>query len=60
MQRRLKMSPTSDAKGKRRPHGSPDRPALKRMIDRRDPSTRIDAALPRLRGRPTPAVPPAT
>jgi hypothetical protein len=54
------MSPTSDAKGKRRPHGPPDRPASQRMIDRRDLCTRIDAALPGLRGRRTPAVPPAT
>jgi ribulose-5-phosphate 4-epimerase/fuculose-1-phosphate aldolase len=36
----LTISPTPDARGKRRPHGSLEWPALKRMLDRRDPSYR--------------------
>jgi ribulose-5-phosphate 4-epimerase/fuculose-1-phosphate aldolase len=34
----LTVSPSPDASGKRRPHGSLEWPALKRMVDRRDPS----------------------
>jgi ribulose-5-phosphate 4-epimerase/fuculose-1-phosphate aldolase len=34
----LSMSPTPDATGKIRPHGAIEWPALKRMLDRRDPS----------------------
>lgn len=34
----LMMSPTRDAAGRERPHGSIEWPALKRMLDRRDPS----------------------
>ena len=34
----LALSPTPDAQGKRRTHGSIEWPALKRMLDRRDPS----------------------
>jgi ribulose-5-phosphate 4-epimerase/fuculose-1-phosphate aldolase len=34
----LSLSPSPDAKGKQRPHGSIEWPALKRMLDRRDPS----------------------
>ena len=34
----LTVSPSPDASGKRRPHGSLEWPALKRMLDRRDPS----------------------
>jgi ribulose-5-phosphate 4-epimerase/fuculose-1-phosphate aldolase len=34
----LTVSPSPDAAGKRRPHGSLEWPALKRMLDRRDPS----------------------
>jgi len=34
----LALSPTPDAQGKRRAHGSMEWPALKRMLDRRDPS----------------------
>jgi ribulose-5-phosphate 4-epimerase/fuculose-1-phosphate aldolase len=34
----LTVGPSPDAKGKRRPHGSLEWPALKRMLDRRDPS----------------------
>jgi ribulose-5-phosphate 4-epimerase/fuculose-1-phosphate aldolase len=34
----LTLSPTPDAQGKRRTHGSIEWPALKRMLDRRDPS----------------------
>jgi ribulose-5-phosphate 4-epimerase/fuculose-1-phosphate aldolase len=34
----LTVQPSPDAKGKRRPHGSLEWPALKRMLDRRDPS----------------------
>lgn len=32
------VMPSPDASGKRWPHGSLERPALKRMLDRRDPS----------------------
>jgi hypothetical protein len=34
----LALSPTPDAQGKRRAHGSMEWPALKRLLDRRDPS----------------------
>jgi ribulose-5-phosphate 4-epimerase/fuculose-1-phosphate aldolase len=34
----LTIMPSPDAQGKRRPHGSLEWPALKRMLDRRDPS----------------------
>ena len=34
----LTVMPSPDAKGKKRPHGSLEWPALKRMLDRRDPS----------------------
>src|SRR6188768_55487 len=34
----LAVSPTPDAQGRRRPHGSMEWPALKRMLDRRDAS----------------------
>jgi ribulose-5-phosphate 4-epimerase/fuculose-1-phosphate aldolase len=34
----LMVMPSPDAKGKNRPHGSLEWPALKRMLDRRDPS----------------------
>jgi len=34
----LTSMPSPDAKGKKRPHGSLEWPALKRMLDRRDPS----------------------
>jgi len=34
----LTVMPSPDAKGKQRPHGSLEWPALKRMLDRRDPS----------------------
>jgi ribulose-5-phosphate 4-epimerase/fuculose-1-phosphate aldolase len=34
----LAVGPSPDAKGKKRPHGSLEWPALKRMLDRRDPS----------------------
>jgi ribulose-5-phosphate 4-epimerase/fuculose-1-phosphate aldolase len=34
----LTTMPSPDAKGKNRPHGSLEWPALKRMLDRRDPS----------------------
>jgi ribulose-5-phosphate 4-epimerase/fuculose-1-phosphate aldolase len=34
----LTVQPSPDAKGQRRPHGSLEWPALKRMLDRRDPS----------------------
>ena len=34
----LAMMPSPDVKGKRQPHGSLEWPALKRMLDRRDPS----------------------
>jgi hypothetical protein len=34
----LTIMPSPDATGKRRPHGSLEWPALKRMLDRRDPS----------------------
>jgi ribulose-5-phosphate 4-epimerase/fuculose-1-phosphate aldolase len=34
----LTVGPSPDAKGARRPHGSLEWPALKRMLDRRDPS----------------------
>ena len=34
----LTSMPSPDAKGKNRPHGSLEWPALKRMLDRRDPS----------------------
>lgn len=34
----LMTSPSPDARGKNRPHGSIEWPALKRMLDRRDPS----------------------
>ncbi len=34
----LMVQPSPDAKGKKRPHGSLEWPALKRMLDRRDPS----------------------
>jgi ribulose-5-phosphate 4-epimerase/fuculose-1-phosphate aldolase len=34
----LTVQPSPDAKGTRRPHGSLEWPALKRMLDRRDPS----------------------
>ena len=34
----LTVQPSPDAKGKNRPHGSLEWPALKRMLDRRDPS----------------------
>src|SRR6476660_1150204 len=34
----LMSMPSPDAKGKNRPHGSLEWPALKRMLDRRDPS----------------------
>jgi ribulose-5-phosphate 4-epimerase/fuculose-1-phosphate aldolase len=36
----LAIMPSPDAKGKRQPHGSMEWPALKRMLDRRDPSYR--------------------
>ncbi len=36
----LSVMPSPDGKGKRRPHGSLEWPALKRMLDRRDPSYR--------------------
>jgi len=36
----LTIMPSPDAKGKRQPHGSLEWPALKRMLDRRDPSYR--------------------
>ena len=36
----LTAMPSPDGKGKRRPHGSLEWPALKRMLDRRDPSYR--------------------
>jgi hypothetical protein len=32
------VMPSPDASGKKRPHGSLEWPALKRMLDRRDPS----------------------
>jgi hypothetical protein len=32
------VAPSPDAKGNKRPHGSLEWPALKRMLDRRDPS----------------------
>jgi ribulose-5-phosphate 4-epimerase/fuculose-1-phosphate aldolase len=34
----LAVMPSPDASGKKRPHGSLEWPALKRMLDRRDPS----------------------
>ena len=34
----LSIAPSPDAKGAKRPHGSLEWPALKRMLDRRDPS----------------------
>jgi hypothetical protein len=34
----LTVQPAPDATGRRRPHGSLEWPALKRMLDRRDPS----------------------
>jgi ribulose-5-phosphate 4-epimerase/fuculose-1-phosphate aldolase len=34
----LAVGPSPDATGKKRPHGSMEWPALKRMLDRRDPS----------------------
>jgi ribulose-5-phosphate 4-epimerase/fuculose-1-phosphate aldolase len=34
----LRIMPSPDAKGQRRPHGSLEWPALRRMLDRRDPS----------------------
>jgi len=34
----LSIAPSPDAKGKKLPHGSIEWPALKRMLDRRDPS----------------------
>jgi len=34
----LMVAPSPDAKGRKRPHGSLEWPALKRMLDRRDPS----------------------
>jgi ribulose-5-phosphate 4-epimerase/fuculose-1-phosphate aldolase len=34
----LTVMPSPDAKGKRQPHGSIEWPALKRMLDRRDPT----------------------
>jgi ribulose-5-phosphate 4-epimerase/fuculose-1-phosphate aldolase len=34
----LTVQPSPDAKGNRRPHGTLEWPALKRMLDRRDPS----------------------
>ena len=34
----LAVLPSPDAKGRKRPHGSMEWPALKRMLDRRDPS----------------------
>jgi ribulose-5-phosphate 4-epimerase/fuculose-1-phosphate aldolase len=34
----LTVQPAPDAAGQRRPHGSLEWPALKRMLDRRDPS----------------------
>ena len=36
----LTSMPSPDAKGRNRPHGSLEWPALKRMLDRRDPSYR--------------------
>ena len=36
----LTVTPSPDGRGKRRPHGSLEWPALKRMLDRRDPSYR--------------------
>jgi hypothetical protein len=36
----LTIMPSPDATGTRRPHGSLEWPALKRMLDRRDPSYR--------------------
>ena len=36
----LAIAPSPDAKGNKRPHGSLEWPALKRMLDRRDPSYR--------------------
>jgi ribulose-5-phosphate 4-epimerase/fuculose-1-phosphate aldolase len=37
----LTVGPSPDAKGKKRPHGSLEWPALKRMLDRRDPSYKM-------------------
>jgi ribulose-5-phosphate 4-epimerase/fuculose-1-phosphate aldolase len=34
----LSIAPSPDAKGRKLPHGSIEWPALKRMLDRRDPS----------------------
>jgi ribulose-5-phosphate 4-epimerase/fuculose-1-phosphate aldolase len=34
----LRVAPSPDAKGNKRPHGALEWPALKRMLDRRDPS----------------------
>jgi len=34
----LTVMPTPDKQGKKRPHGALEWPALKRMLDRRDPS----------------------
>jgi ribulose-5-phosphate 4-epimerase/fuculose-1-phosphate aldolase len=34
----LAVSPTPDARGRKRPHGSMEWPALRRMLDRRDTS----------------------
>jgi hypothetical protein len=34
----LKVQPSPDKKGTNRPHGALEWPALKRMLDRRDPS----------------------
>jgi ribulose-5-phosphate 4-epimerase/fuculose-1-phosphate aldolase len=36
----LAIAPSPDAKGNKRPHGSLEWPALRRMLDRRDPSYR--------------------
>jgi hypothetical protein len=36
----LAVAPSPDAKGQKRPHGSLEWPALKRMLDRRDGSYR--------------------
>jgi ribulose-5-phosphate 4-epimerase/fuculose-1-phosphate aldolase len=36
----LRVMPSPDAKGANRPHGTLEWPALKRMLDRRDPSYR--------------------
>ena len=44
----LAIAPSPDAKGNKRPHGSLEWPALKRMLDRRDRRTGTDARRRRL------------